>query len=47
MELSIYVKDEEQPIATKEWPESVKRSEALAYAQERGFEFAPQDLPDD
>ena len=46
MEVGIYLKDEEQAIATKQWPEWIKRTEALAYAQERGFEFAPQDLPD-
>jgi hypothetical protein len=45
--VSIYRADEDTPSWTEEWPHWVKRSEALAYAQEHDYLFAPQDLPDE
>jgi hypothetical protein len=41
-----YVAGQEEPSESDDWPQWVKRSEALAFAQEHGFVFAPQDLPD-
>lgn len=45
VQVSIYFDGDDEPAASKEWPHWAKRSEALAYAQERGFVFVPQDLP--
>lgn len=45
--VSIYFAGEDEPAASKDWPNWVKRTEALAYAQEHGFLFAPQDLPNE
>jgi hypothetical protein len=41
-----YVAGQEEPSESEDWPQWVKRSEALAFAQEHGHVFAPQDLPD-
>jgi hypothetical protein len=45
VQISIYFDGQDEPAASKDWPNWVKRSEALAFSQEHGFVFAPQDLP--
>jgi hypothetical protein len=42
-----YLDEQAEPETTEDWPESVKRTEALAYAQEHGFVFMPRYLPED
>jgi hypothetical protein len=38
-----YVRGEREPVASEEWPNWARRSDAVAYAREHGFDFLPDE----
>lgn len=46
MRVDTYLAGQEEPSKSEDWPQWVKRSEALAFAQEHGFVSLARDLPD-
>ncbi|MCL2419484.1 MAG: hypothetical protein FWD04_09340 [Conexibacteraceae bacterium] len=42
-----YAEGEDEPETTEEWPNWIRRSQALAFAKEHNFVFEPHDLPED
>jgi hypothetical protein len=42
-----YAEGQDDPETTEEWPQWIRRSQALAFAKEHNFVFEPHDLPED